>query len=156
MNTDIEELRLLSLDVAEIFYARSCAILEPYQSHVFDATQMVALVYEKSFNFLQADQDIAPSTRVALLKSLCNKYSTRMFKLEFSGPGLLSMPKMTESFVEQVWGCIEKSYLRMVAPNIAPEISQAYVDQNQTQTIEVQSAEHTLSPAPAALKRKSF
>lgn len=148
MNTDIEDMRLLSLDVAEIFYARSRDLLEAHRSNLFDATQMIALVYEKSLNFLQADQDISPSTRAAVLKSLCGKYTLRMFDLEYSGPNLLSMPKMTESFVDQVWTRIENSYLRMIASDVAPTQT--------SQTIEVQNVGQSSSSATASLKRKSF
>lgn len=139
MHTDIEDMRLLSLEVAEQFFAHSNEVFSQFERNSFNAPSMVALVYDKAFLLLQADDEIAVTTRAAFLKSLSGKYTTRMYEIAFSGSNRLPMDKMTESFVDQVWEYIEQSYTTMLTPEVA-------------QTIEVQRAKQS-SPTPSSIKR---
>lgn len=118
MNIDIEEIRMLSLKIAETFYKRLTNVLDNYQCSCVNEPKIVSLVYNQSFSTLQNDADISVATRAAFLKSLSGKFNSNMFEVEFRGSQKLPMEQLTEDLFNQIWDRIESAYTSMLpVPN---------------------------------------
>lgn len=115
MNTDIEDIRLLSLEVAEEFHGRLSNIVENHAMSHLNGPHIISLVYTHVFELLHADQDVSVSTRVAFLKNLVSKMTKNLFDVEFYGPTRLPEDKRTEEVVRQLWVHLDKAYTNMIS-----------------------------------------
>lgn len=143
MNTDIEEIRLLSLEVAEQFHDRSVIILEHHANFNINRPHMIALVYAHVFELLNADQDISVSTRAKFLKSLAAKFTKNLFDMDLYVSAPIPVNQRVEKMVHQVWAHLDESYTAMIVigvPNLHVEV------QSPAQRIKDAREHHTETP----------
>lgn len=110
MNTDIEEIRLLSVQVANIFCDRITLMLGHSMNNKAGGPYMVAVVYQKALDLLQLDEDIAVATRAEFLKTLSNRFLVNNLSISKDNFDILPKDKKTEMIVDVLWEEIEKVY----------------------------------------------